>query len=560
MIGLGSAFGHQARSRTARLLVLFALAGAPAGTEAWVLRATGFSASVALAPQVSALWPYGTFHDLRWVLVYHRSWAMFLVESLAAIAFRGLLDTALTFVAWPAGTPRPGLGRLASRNFVFAAALGAFLTPWASLAVVSSDVSLSWYVFGELAPLLLMAPVLQRGGIVPGWWKGLPPAGTILLSLINFATITASGALVLLAPNGWTILVAALTGGANGLLWERAVRLAVQHKPVRWRRVPVLGLVIGLVIGLMFGLGYLAQLGTNRSTSAEPPAIASLEMKDVREPVIFVGGYESSYGGEPSGYTLPIIRFSYAGLYPDGRPRPYRPIATHQSLVTSARLLAVQVEQVNRSTGQQVTLLAQSEGALITRYYLTTIPHPAVNMVALASPPIRAGRVYYPPRQAHTGWGIATGWELRAIFATLSFAHGLPNSADEPFIRSLLDNAPIFRNSRILCPVNGVSMIAFLPVADALSVPPGIRAQIPVVEVPGLHGRLLGNAQVHRSLVDFLADGQAESHTHWYYLAVERGGTAWTAPALRVTLNPVWRNIAHGQTARAAKERETSCQ
>ena len=471
-------------SRWIRLSLLFALCAVPVMAEAYAVQAAGIAGAASVSPQASAFWPYGTLHDLRWVLVYHRSWAGFLVESLAAITARGLLCTALTAIAWPKEKPRPTLRRLAARNLLFTALLGVFLSPWAAMGVVASDVSVSWYVFGELVPVLVMAPVLQRGGIVAGWWRGLPPPGTVGLALLNFTTLTVGGVLVWVVPDGLREPTAGLVGGVNGLLWAWAVRIAVLHRNVRWARAPVFPIVVAIVIGFMFTIGNIVESGTRKPEVSEPPALAQLEAKATNGPVIFLAGYNSRYSGEPSGRTPPILRFSYQGIGSDGTPKPYASNDTHQSMVATAQLLARQVDDVHRRTGHQVSLLAESEGALIAHYYLVTMPHPNVKMLVLLSPPIRAGRVYYPPRQAHTGWGIATGWELRAIFATLGVAGGLPNSADEPFIRSLMDNAPLFRGNRMLCPVDGIQSIAFLPTLDAAAVPPACAPESPSSTCP----------------------------------------------------------------------------
>ena len=46
-----------------------------AALEALVVVTIGPAGAVPLAPQISAPAPYGVFHDLRWLLVYHPSWA-----------------------------------------------------------------------------------------------------------------------------------------------------------------------------------------------------------------------------------------------------------------------------------------------------------------------------------------------------------------------------------------------------------------------------------------------------------------------------------------------------
>ena len=42
----------------------------------------GATGSIAIAPQITAPAPFSAFHDLRWLLVYHPSWATFAGEAL----------------------------------------------------------------------------------------------------------------------------------------------------------------------------------------------------------------------------------------------------------------------------------------------------------------------------------------------------------------------------------------------------------------------------------------------------------------------------------------------
>ncbi len=526
-----------------RLALLIILAAVPPGIEAAVV-AAGFASTISLAPHITAVWPYGTFHDLLWVMVYHRSWGGFVGESMVAIGVRALLSTGLIALAWPSGRERPPLGRLAWRNLFYSALLGAILAPWAALGVVASEVSVSWYLAGELVPLLILAPFLQRGGIVPGWWRGLPPLGTVVLSLVNIVTLTAGSALVWWASPRWTVPIAILVGGVNGILWRYAVRTALLRPGVRWPRVPGTPIVIVVVAVAVFVVADLTLLGGHSREQREPEPIAELEAVSDGHPVIFLAGYNSDYRGGAGGSVPPVVRFSYRGLDRDGHPRPYTPVDTHQSLSTSAARLARQIDQVHRSTGMPVALLAESEGVFVVHFYLQTMPHPGVDRVAYLSPPIRAGRIYYPPRDRSSGWGVVTGWELRAIFAVVSAANGLPNSADEPFVRSLMDNAPLFRGNRLLCPHRGVRTLAFLPSGDAISVSPWIHPRVPVVEVSSVHGILIDDPDVRQRLADFIRTGRQEQHRLWGYAALQWAGAAWQAPSLRGQWNPAWREVA----------------
>ena len=65
-----------------------------------------------LAPQASAVAPFGVFHDLRWLSVYANSWPIFCTLAGATLVARGVLTALSVRLAWPALTPPPAIGRL----------------------------------------------------------------------------------------------------------------------------------------------------------------------------------------------------------------------------------------------------------------------------------------------------------------------------------------------------------------------------------------------------------------------------------------------------------------
>jgi len=86
------------------------LAGVTMGgalAEALVLSRLAPRWEVALAPQLTAPPPFGVFHDLRWVLVFHPGWWVFAGELLVLWALRTAAVAGLLFLAWPPGPARP---------------------------------------------------------------------------------------------------------------------------------------------------------------------------------------------------------------------------------------------------------------------------------------------------------------------------------------------------------------------------------------------------------------------------------------------------------------------
>ena len=60
------------------------------------------ASSVALATQVSAPPPFGVFHDLRWIVVYHESWfGLRGANCSRSLVFRSVLPTVCLRAAWP---------------------------------------------------------------------------------------------------------------------------------------------------------------------------------------------------------------------------------------------------------------------------------------------------------------------------------------------------------------------------------------------------------------------------------------------------------------------------
>lgn len=529
-----------------RTPLLLALTAGPAAAEAAILAVLGDRAAVGRAAQVTAPSPFGVFHDLRWVFVYHDSWLAFAAELLGAVAVRTLLGVAIVVLVWPAERSRPPMRRLVRTNLVVTVVSAVALAPWTAVTVAAGVTALSWFAIGAMLAVLVLAPVLHRGPMTGAWWRGLPPPASVLWVVVTFAALTGTAVLVELAPGWARVPVATAAGALNAPLWRALVRSAVLDGS--WLpRVPTVPVALVLLLAALAGSGVLARSGSAGAGRPPPPLL----LRDGARPehtVVYVGGYDSRYDGntgyatDPAGrYPMPVQRFSYAGLDDSGRPRPYTAADTHQPLTRSAELLAAQVAEVHRRTGRPVALLGHSEGSLVVRTYLARHPYSGVEAVALLSPLPQPARVYYPPGDARTGWGIATGWQLRIIFAAVARSGGAGISTDDAFVRSLLDAGPRY-HYRMLCPVPGVRMIAFLPLLDAITDPPGPEPRIPVVVVPERHAMDYGRAVTQRRLVAFLRGEPPDPTGYRGYRLLRAAGSAWQAPSLSPGLNPRWRD------------------
>ncbi|MFI2665201.1 hypothetical protein [Micromonospora carbonacea] len=525
--------------RSRRLPALLAVAGGLPLVEATILTWLDFVSPQALAPQVTAVWPYDTYHDLRWLFVYHDSWPTFGLGLVAAIVLRGALSALLVLLSWPAQATRPPTGALVRRNLGVATLTAAIVTPFAALSVAASAVALSWYLFVSLGPMILLAPFLQRMAVVPHGWRGLPSAELFGWSLLDLVLISVTGGLVWSAAPGWTPLVALGAGVCNGLLWHQTVRAALRPAHVRLPRLPAVPVVVVLALAVPLVMQILAVPRSGMRDSFGPPLFSQPLAASVPYAVLLLAGHDSTYDGRPAADPR-VWRYSYAGVDARGRPLPYAALATHQSLATSSELLAVQVDALHRLTGRPVALLGESEGAMVARTYLRDRPDSPVRALLMFSPLVRSGRAYYPPAEATGGWGVGTGWVLRAMFGLANRLGNGTSNPDEPFVRSLIDNAPFYRY-QTMCPVPGVRMIAFLPTVSSVEAPPGPFTRIPVVEVPAFHAGFLGRRAVADEMIDFLA-GRNLDKPRAEYGVFQRLGAAWQAPPLTVTLNPAWRS------------------
>ncbi|QGN49993.1 hypothetical protein ACN26Y_29685 [Micromonospora sp. WMMD558] len=525
------------RTPRGRLAVLLAMAAILPMVEAAVFAVLGFQAVRGLSPQVTAVWPYGTYHELRWLFVYHRTIPGFILAFVAISALRGVLSAGLAALAWPAGTPRPSRHWLIRRNIWVATLAAVILSPWVALSMAFATTALSWYLVASVLPMLLLAPFLLRAGVVPDWWRGLPRIGLVGWAWLNFTVLTFTGALLASAPLWWGVPLAAVAGAVNGLLWRQSVAVAVASGPARWRLVPVAPLMVVFTLLALPAVQPVAGYFHGGQAGWRPPIIAEPLPDTVPYAVIAIAGHDSDFDGEPAADPR-VERFSYRGLDEQGRPVPYTAVDTHISLGESAARLAEHVESLHRRTNRPVALLGHSEGAMVARTYLERWPTTEVEAVLLFSPLVMPGRTYYPPPQIRRGWGVAAGWELRALLAWWSLTDVSEEEPDQPFIRSLLADAPFYRN-RTLCPVAGVRMVAFLPTVSAIEAPPGEYARIPVYELPALHGGLLNRASVADRVLNFLS-GEPVQRAQVEYALLQRLGAAWQPPPLALRLNPVW--------------------
>ena len=176
---------YRTRLRDRRLLLTLAV-GLPL-VEVVALALLDIPSGFGLAGQVTAPGPFGVFHDLRWLFVFHDSVAGFVACLLLLIAFRSLLTALLVRSAWPG--PPPGFRRLLGYALVSTLVAAVFLSPWVTLLFGAAVVPLSWLFFGALPPALATILILHHMGIDGGWWRRLPPVRSAAWMGLSFLAL-----------------------------------------------------------------------------------------------------------------------------------------------------------------------------------------------------------------------------------------------------------------------------------------------------------------------------------------------------------------------------------
>ncbi|MGH3322325.1 MAG: hypothetical protein ACRDN9_19565, partial [Streptosporangiaceae bacterium] len=379
--------------------------------------------------------------------------------------------------------------------------------------------------------------------------------------LAALAVLSGASAAIAVAPSWAGVPLAGLVGVFDAWVWRAvlgACARAGERPPpalragrragVSGRRAPrwTIPVVLALVLATSLG-GIRGFVGTHVLFGVPDLAYLSYPPPHGR-PVLVVGGFGSDWPDSRVlrfGPRFDVRRFSYAGLTSDGRPLPYDGYDTDKPLRPLTGMLRRQVQALHRETGKRVVLVAQSEGTLIAGRYLDTTPGAPVTTFAMVSPVIGPARAYFPPAGS-SGFGVATGWTLRAVMGALGRAGDVGISPDAPVLRSFDDNAR--RTRGLVChPRPGIRQLAVLPLADAVAGPYDTMVAAPTcvrqsIVVAGMHGQLMRSLWAQDLVGDYLAGRTPRSPVPTAVWSALRALTSgWQAPTLPLDLNPAWR-------------------
>lgn len=522
---------------------LFALCGGLALVEALVLQLLGFRSALPLAPQVSAPASFAAYHDLRWVFTYSWSWLSVAWQLAALLAFRTVVSVAIVVLAWPGDVPRVPWPALVRRSLVVTVIAVLALAPWAGSAFAAQVVAFSWFMVLSIVAAAVTVLVLPLA-VADTWWRRPFPWRSVAWVAVAWLAVTVEAVAVSLSP-GWLAVITACGGGVvNAAIWLGLVHsVARAPRPRhRWPTVPV-AIVAVLVVFLGPG-GYLVGGAAAAPPTEKAPGTALTAAPDAQA-VLYLPGYESSYDGRPyslfSSDQLRTWHYSYRGLGPGG-PLPYEPSRTHQSVEASVAALAEQVEWLADGTGEQVSLVAVSEGTLVARAYLATHPDAPVDRLVMASPLPRPARVYYPPA-AEDGYGLLGGWQVRGLLALLRWENpDFTAEADMPLVRSVVENAGFFRPA-MLCPAGpDVQSYALIPFAGATVTYEAPVSRIPWTALPGWHATLLPGETAIVDVERLLTTGRLSTHgpPDVAFRLISGAAAAWQIPALPLHLRDAW--------------------
>jgi hypothetical protein len=505
--------------------------------EVALLWRLGLSSALGIAPGATAPVPFATFHDLRWLMVYHRSWVGFAVEAAAMLVFRSGLTALLVWLAWPGGVARPSVAVLLRNATVFTLVSAVLLVPWVGLLFGLAVMPVSWLFFAAIPPVLAVGLLIHHGAVRSGWH--VPAARTTGWVALTIVVLTMSGAALTASPAALRLPVAAAAGLFNAWAWSGIVNVLALRRVPR-RAVPLVPIALVLLLAVVAtgaGLGFRASVGHYGTTVAPAPAASG------GRPVLLVSGFGGHWDGVQRRWLpgdLAERRFSYRGQGRDGRALPYAASDTHLPLPQLVRAMSAQVDTLSRQSGQRVAIVAESEGALVAKTYLAANPTAPVDELVMLSPLVQPARVFYPS-SGQQGWGLASGWELRELGDLFRDLSGADMSADMPVVRSMMDHGPAVRGL-LACPLPHTRQLALFPLADAVATPHPSQIGIPSEVVPAFHGGLLANDRIRQAVSGYLEDGRVAPATIWPVAQeiLRASAAAWQVPELPLTVNPAW--------------------
>jgi hypothetical protein len=511
-----------------------------------------------LAPQVTALPPLATYHDLRWLFAFNQPWLGFTGVLVLLVIARSAVDAVLIMLAWPRGEnnlPPPRFLASLMSCAVLTVLVGLVLSPVVTLMFGVALLPFSWPYLAAVPILLGTAVALSLGGVSQAWWRRLPPARTAAWVIATFGVLSLASALMTHMDTPGAVAVAGLAGIVDARAWygltAAAVRAAAERPPHPWqwraalwrvRRtlrhrttwVPMAPLAAVMVLVLVVGMARLAFTGTVRFAPGAGDVVAGPVSAEeglaapnrgaggaggpvaasprgpagtggpARGAVLVIEGFGSTCchsanalrAAEPQ---MLVRQFSYQGLDAAGRPIPYD-LAGNMSIQVLGDRMAAQVEKLYRLSGRPVDIVAESEGTLGVYAMLARHPRAPIGSVVLLSPIVAPGQLGQAGSRAETVPGAALN--------TLNNLIGGMSPYGRSGARALIDSVSEVGASYFarVSRDRGLPWLAVVPLADAVTLP-ACSWPRNVIFVEAFHGGLLGDRPVQRLVEAFLTGG-----------------------------------------------------
>jgi hypothetical protein len=523
---------HKREPRIERNHLLVVTCTATAAGEAAVLLALGHR-GLPLAAQVSAIPPLGLFHDLRWLVVSHRSWLGFSVGLAAVVGLRAAATTGSVWLAWPRDEPYPGLVRAYLSSVVFSCVAALLLAPMVVLVFGIAVVPFSWPYLAAVPGMLLVALLLSQGGVTSPWSRALPPRRALEWLLASFMVLSAVALTISRLPAAFAVPLSGAGGLFNAWAWHGLTATLAHRKGRNWP-VPITPLAAAT---LLLAVVVLARLGFALAGHASLVAVPSPPPSTGARAVLVVDGFGSPCCAQGRHLQevspdLVVQQFSYDGLDAGDQPIPHGAAATNAKLSVLGDRLALQVDRLQAQTGRRVDVVAESEGTLVVYSWLAHHASEELDAVVFLSPIVFPGQVTYPV-PGREGQGVVAGWGLRAITSVIGTISPLGSDA-HTLLQSVSANGSTDATSAVDAACRaGIRSLLVIPLADAVTLP---ETRLPngVLVVPAFHGGLLGRLDVQTKVRAFLDGQRVRRQSTWIATAevIAGGASAWRVPVV----------------------------
>src|SRR5947209_1312728 len=263
---------------------LIAMAVALPVVETVILWAVGMETALGIAPQASGPAPFDVFHDLRWLLVYHRSWLGLAIEALAFVVLRTAVTVFMVRAAWPDGEEAPPLRRTVTSSAAFVVTAAVLLSPWVALLFGMAVVSISWLFFVAVPGALAVMVLVHHGAVERGWWRHMPPLRTVGWVGLSFLVLSVGGALLSVSPPIFRIPVAAAAGLFNAWAWFGIVH-AVAGRPTP-RFIPAPAGLVAVIVVVVGGAAIGFETVTSRAKLTHATHVITSKRPQTGKPVL----------------------------------------------------------------------------------------------------------------------------------------------------------------------------------------------------------------------------------------------------------------------------------